>query len=478
MNIYNYNTNKDSYHLSNITNKNIKPNLISSYMQCFKKNKEVMPSNKTKKNNDTTFKTNKLIVDINNLNSELKDITGQISYYKEEIKELFTRSNAKEAKLKSYITLLTKKISDKDTIKIDSNIILKQNEIESLIENMQSIIKKEIVYTRNEMEREINQKFIDAEKNQNDLMNDKIEEQKKVLEKMNKTREEIEFIRKDFERINIECDNLTKEHEHLKVLHSSLEEDNQCLIDKINNLKNEYIKMKNNHKIILNDQKHIIEEIEDIFNSDILSNSNKNEYKEDEYKEDESIEDQSIKSNNKNDVLLESKKENSFCSDNANSIKIVNNIDDNKFIKNMEINNNIDHNSINKYEDNNNNLNSINSIKQKIDFYKKENKELRKIQTNEMKKQNEAQQLMQKCIEDLKYDLVKVNKEIIYLKNELSSNIGFKKTINISSSEISYKTQYKENIEEKLKILTYVYDNAFQLDYFKDNTLFNNKTYN
>ena len=119
------------------------------------------------------------------------------------------------------------------------------------------------------MEKEINTKFAEAEKEQSYIMNMKIEEQKKVLDKMNKTREEIENIRSDFERINLECDKLTKEHEYLKVLLNSLEEDNICLVDKINLLKEDYFKLKHTHRQVFIEQEDLVNKIEKVIGSDI-----------------------------------------------------------------------------------------------------------------------------------------------------------------------------------------------------------------
>lgn len=382
--------------------------------------------------------------EIEKLELELKGVTDEIKEYQLQIKELFTRSNSKETQLKSYIAKLTNSINEMN-VKIDSSVLNKKDEIEELIVVLQEIIKNEINFTKVEMEKEINSKFTQAEKEQNQLMTMKIEEQKKVLEKMNKTRKEIEGIRFEFEKINVQCDRLGKEHSTLKTLLSSLEEDNICMVEKINSLKEEYFKLKLAHKKVFKEQSELVGKIEEIFGIDTsLNNShNDSEVEENQKKMIKSYEDfvEYRKINEKDDL-------NSFNSK-SNISKVKN--------KEFEVRNGVEDDHIKKAKE------DIKSIKNNIKQVENKNKTLKKEYLKEFQMKNEAQQLMQKCIEDLKFDFVKVTKDIsLFNKN----GKGF------SITEMSSKMKYKEDLEDKLKIMTFVYDNAFMYDELIKNSFF------
>lgn len=417
-----------------------------------KKKSYLVTMNKTKKDMKEIEKIIERKREVDKLDHDLNKVTEQINSYKSEIKMLFTRSNAKETQLKSYIAKLSNEIMEKN-VNIDPLIINKTEDVDNLISEVQSIIKKEIIYTKNEMEREINKKFSEAEKNQTDLMNAKIQEQKKVLEKMNKTREEIESIRFDFERINLECDKLTKEHESLKILLSSLEEDNICLVDKINLLKEEYFNLKVAHKKVFSKQTELVERIEEMIGADV------------------SLKERSDSEEDSNEKILNFEREETNQIQTINSPKneIFNINTNNTFNsltnRSMKSPLNINNNKINQLKDNPEQM--IPVIKKELENIQNENKKIKKQYIKEFQQKNEAQQLMQKCIEDLKFDLVKVTKEITFLKNEMAM------ANTISLSELNSKLQYKVSLEEKLKIMTFVYDNAFLSENFKNNTFFN-----
>jgi hypothetical protein len=112
----------------------------------------------------------------------------------------------------------------------------------------------------------------------------------------------------------------------------------------------------------------------------------------------------------------------------------------------------------------------INQLKQSIKNVKNEYKNLSNVYVDEIKQKNEAQQLLQKCIEDLKFEISKTMKDISnYNKLHLTLNKknGFEELLNA-------KTMHLTNLENKLKILTFVYDNGFQNAQMKKNKLFQN----
>lgn len=426
-----------------------------------KKKSYVVALNKTKKDVREIEKLIEGKREKDKLEHDLEKVNNQISSYKAEIKRLFTRSNAKETNLKNYIAKLNS-IIEQRSVPVDPAIEMKHKEIETLIGDVQNMIKKEINHTKNEMEREIDKKFADAEKAQAELIKSKKEEQKKVLEKMNKTRVEIESIRYDFERINIQCDKLTKEHESLRVLSSSLEEDNLCLVEKINRLKEEYVNLKINHKAIFKKNPELVNSIEKVIGADLQTNDRLSDDENDDiYNRSGRLASRDFEDNNRSHVRATSqmnKPEKEL--DKSNTFESLTNKSDDEFFEGKE-----------KREVKLENMKPdeiINVIKSEISAFEHENKELQRQNVRELQKKNEAQQLMQKCIEDLKFDLVKVTKEINLLRSEsITTRHG-----SISLSELSSKLQFKADLEQKLKILTFVYDNAFQYDSFKKNTLF------
>lgn len=444
--------------------------------------------------------------DIEKLQGDLAVMNKEINYLKAEIKRLFKRSNTKETELKNYIAKLNSKIVNKETITVDPEIDGKQSNIEHLIVEIQDLIKKEIIYTKNELEKEINNKFQEAEKNQNALMASKIADQKRILEKMNKTREEIELIRFDFDRINMECDQLSKKYETLKIELSSIEEDNFCLVQKIEDLKQEYKTLRKEHENIFAKNKELVGEIDKMFES-VSNEENENISESDKKskskskksksrsrgrsKKDNNISNSDFENENssenefktgKNKILKENKNTNSH-NDDDESLKsfieedkdLKNNLDNDK--NKVEIKNKID--DLTEEE-------VIDVIKKEISDLESENKQLNKDYVKEIVMKNEAQQLMQKCIEDLKFELVKVNKDISILTNNNSrsnsstsnsqfilGSIGNKSSLGHVSigRELSTKLTYKTNLEHKLKVMTFVYDNAFNFELFKKNKL-------
>lgn len=460
--------------------------------------------------------------EIEKLQIDLTSMNKEINFLKSEIKRLFKRSNTKETELKNYIAKLNSKIVNKETIILDPEIDGKQSNIENLIVEIQDLIKKEIVYTKNELEKEINNKFQEAEKNQNALMASKIADQKRILEKMNKTREEIELIRFDFDRINMECDQLSKKYETLKIELNSIEEDNFCLVQKIEDLKQEYKSLRKEHENIFLKNKELVGEIDKMFES--VSNEENENISESDKKSKKSKSKISKKSKSRSKSKGRSRKDNNnsnsdFENENSseNEFKTVKNFNNNLLKKNQEQEKEDDTKSkddeslksfVDEYSKNINNENKldhkynekvlknkiddlseeeiIDVIKKEISDLEAENKQLNKEYIQEIVMKNEAQQLMQKCIEDLKFELVKVNKDISVLTNNnarsnssisnsqhILGSIGNKSSLGHISvgRELSTKLSYRVNLEHKLKVMTFVYDNAFNYELFKKNKL-------
>ena len=77
----------------------------------------------------------------------------------------------------------------------------------------------------------------------------------------------------------------------------------------------------------------------------------------------------------------------------------------------IEINSNNLNNDYNKLQKDQNEK-IINSLKHKIKSIKTETKKTGFAHSEEIKQKNESQQLLQKCIEDLKFDINKIQKDI------------------------------------------------------------------
>ena len=67
------------------------------------------------------------------------------------------------------------------------------------------------------MEKELGERFAEAEQRQKQLMNVKVEQQKKIFDRMNNTKSQLEKIVKKFSITNKICEKLDKENENLKL---------------------------------------------------------------------------------------------------------------------------------------------------------------------------------------------------------------------------------------------------------------------
>jgi hypothetical protein len=175
---------------------------------------------------------------VESLKSKLTDKKQEIERYKQEINRIFKKSNMKETELKKYIAGLNSKIMNID-VKNGDEIDENCNQIMEMIGSIQEKIKIEINYTKQEMEKEVLYRFMEAEHKQQNLLNEKTEEQKRIISKMNFTRLEIEKIRKLFADTNSECENLTKENDNLKMAYQILEDDKRSYSKKLKQLQKE-----------------------------------------------------------------------------------------------------------------------------------------------------------------------------------------------------------------------------------------------
>lgn len=401
--------------------------------------------------------------------TKLNEKRQEILDIKEEIKKLFTKSNNKESELKNYIANLNSKLLNVD-VPYDDRIDEMHKSIMTMISDIQEKVKMEINFTKKEMEREVVNKFMEAEQKQHKLMTEKIEEQKKVFERMNNTRVEIEKIRKHFEHTNSQCENLTKENENLRINLQSLEEDNESLEKKLALLRKEYIQLAKEHKFLFKN-----EEVENPFNINF-------EDEEDDLRANDKELSASVSGN---------KKINSSMRGGRMSFDLEEHEKGHDLFKKEPTatfnsqhltakNTNLRKESEDVYINRNQNEpysspdTLIEVLRENIKQVKTEYKILHKNHIEELRQRNEAQQLIQKCIEDLKLEITKTVKDI----NNFTK-AGFSLTVSRKFDEqLAAKQNHLNNLENKIKILTFVYDNGFQNTKMKKNKLFSSKNKN
>jgi hypothetical protein len=366
------------------------------------------PRGKKLKDHEEFLAKKNLINETNLLNKQLAVSQNRLNELNEKIGIHFQKANKKETNLKNYIVDLNVKLYENKGVELDNKIENLHNEIINTIGDIQDKVRDQIEYTRKQMEKEVTYKFNEAELKQKDLMNQKIEQQKKVFDRMNYTKGELEKIIKKFEQTNNQCEEYIKENTNLKV---------QLEITKKSNLKLEeqLEKLKNTHKKIENDYNTILNE--------------------------------SIKKEDRNDFLIESyenRKVNNFNSNptfklQLSSSQAIPPIND----------------SINKTDQNQtqNYYSTLTKLREKVEKSKRNYNKIYREYIENQKKKTEAQQLIQKCIEDIQIQLNVANNKLKEQNNNMNTYTN--------NENINYKEMIKI-LERKLKILTFIYDNGIQ----------------
>ena len=442
-----------------------------------------VPKGKTQKklqDHEEYMVKKELINENEKLTKQLKELNARVELRNNNLLTHFIKSSTKESHLKEYIDQLTNKLFEGDlkyATEFDRKVCEIHSEIIHSIENIQDKVKKEIEKTKSEMEKELSERFAEAESRQKQLMNIKVEQQRKVFDRMNNTKAELEKIVKKFAVTNRVCEKLDKENENLKLeleissnLNNMLEKQLMKLQKENNKIEKEYNEIGDN----------LIEE-----------------NKEDNKNEDKSI--RSLMINKELDGLLKRKKENNTTlqfksilnkEKNYNPYKIFDNIP-NKINQNFketfsfEKLNNLYTNTHTNTTFNNNNISKrifssrtnkrgmsatterelltpnkieIKKLKVELEELQNEYNQLYKKYIKEQKEKTDAQQLLQKCIEDIQIQLFQTNKKYNEEKKENIDDMERKKLI--------------VSLEEKLKVLTFIYDNGIQNINYEKSSLF------
>ena len=353
----------------------------------------------------------------------------EIDIERQQIATLFIESNTKQSILKDYINYINNKIFSGKT-EISKSIETKAEDIEKAIEELQSKMQIVIKYTKSEMDHQISQKFKDAEKRQRIKMLNKIEEGNDIIRNLNNMRLELEQLKIEFEEMNTKCEKYIEQNEKLKVDLSDQKSDNKNLEKKLNQIIKENQDLKNKYSKEFKQRGKSFDE--NVINDN--NNSNRDNNVNDNF---------SNKSEKDQDVYSSREEENK-----NNDIK-----DNNNNEETDNDNENINKENVEQYYPHN----LIVILKETIKAFHKDINELIVKITDEKKERNEASQLLQKCIDD-------INSEIKSLtRNSLLPNI--KSNYLTYGYDNSIKSPNQEKVTElemKLVVLTFIYDNIFQ----------------
>ena len=406
-----------------------------------------------------------LIIENEKLGKQLKELNAKVEVKNNELLTHFIKSSTKETHLKEYIDNLTNKLFEGDlkyATEFDKKVCEIHSEIIQSIENIQEKVKKQREKTKGEMEKELSDRFADAELRQKQLMNVKVEQQRKIFDRMNNTKSQLEKIVKNFSATNKICERLDKENENLKIeldissnLNKMLEKqliklqkENEKVEAEYNEIGENLIEENNKNdgrsirSIIIN------KELDDIINKKTKPNEQlrfQNLLKKDNYNQYKIFDNfpNKINQNFKEGFSLDKLKnlqtsthKNTFFKDKTKM-----------FLKNkinkrgMSAKNEREFLTPNKIE--------IKNLKLELETIQNEYNQIYKQFIKEQKEKTDAQQLLQKCIEDIQIQLSQTNKKIKEQK------------MNGEIKEENAK-RLLVPLEEKLKVLTFIYDNGIQ----------------
>ena len=408
-----------------------------------------------------------LLIENERLTKQLKELNTKCDLRNNDLLNHFIKSSTKETHLREYVDELTDKLFEGDVkyaTEYDKKICELHSEIIQTIENIQDKVKKEIEKTKGEMEKELGERFAEAELKQRKLMDIKVDQQKKVFDRMNYTKSELEKIVKKFSETNSMCEKLAKENEKLKLdLETSinlnkmlekqlmkLQKENNRVEADYNDIANNFVEENNNESKSLRTK---------MFNKDF---------------------EQKVKINNNNFKPLENFKQNK----NQNPYKIFDSIPINNINKNDKALSTEKLNNINIYTNTHTNTNAneksdlylkhkistrgisantyrenltpnqieIKNLKIELEKTQKEYNKIYKKYIESQKIKTDAQQLLQKCIEDVQIQLSQTNLKY----NEQIQNGR------LPEDESNNIKDLKKSLEQKLKVLTFIYDNGIQ----------------
>ena len=412
-----------------------------------------------------------LLIENEKLTKQLKELNTKCDLRNNDLLNHFIKSSTKEAHLREYIDELTDKLFEGDVkyaTEYDKKICELHSEIIQTIENIQDKVKKEIEKTKGEMEMELGERFAEAELKQKKLMDIKVDQQKKVFERMNYTKNELEKIVRKFSETNNMCEKLAKENEKLKLdLETSinlnkmlekqlmkLQKENNRVESDYNNIANNLVEGNNNESknlriMMLNKDIQQKQKIKTSYrpleNFQIPKNKNP-------YKLFESLPINKINRNEKTFSLDKLNKLNNIYSNTHSNTNINTNAKEKTdiYLKNKINMRGISANAC-KEKISPNQI-EIKKLKMELEKTQKEYNKIYKKYIESQKIKTDAQQLLQKCIEDVQIQLSQTN--LKYNEQTQNGKLSEEESNNIKSLIYS--------LEQKLKVLTFIYDNGIQ----------------
>ena len=407
----------------------------------------------------------KLLIENEKLTKQLKELNEKCDLRNNDLLTHFIKSSTKETHLKEYVDELTDKLFEGDVkyaTEYDKKICELHSEIIQTIENIQEKVKKEIEKTKGEMEKELGERFAEAEMKQRKLMDIKVEQQKKVFDRMNYTKNELEKIVKKFSETNNMCEKLAKENDKLKLdLETSINL-NKMLEKQLMKLQKENNRVETDYNNIAN---NLIEENNEnkslrtmMLNKDFQQKSKINTYikplenfqipkKENPYKLFDSL---PINNINKNEKTYSLEKLNNIYTNIHTNANMNKNEKSDLYLKNKKNKRGV---SANTYREKlTPNQIEIKNLKMELEKTQKEYNKIYKKYIESQKIKTDAQQLLQKCIEDVQIQLSQTN--VKYNEQIQNGKLSEEENRNIKLLTAS--------LEQKLKVLTFIYDNGIQ----------------
>jgi hypothetical protein len=314
------------------------------------------------------------------------------------------------------------------------------------------------------MEKELGERFAEAELKQKKLMDIKVDQQKKVFDRMNYTKTELEKIVKKFSETNNMCEKLAKENEKLKLdLETSinlnkmlekqlmkLQKENNRVESDYNNIANNLIEGSNESKSLrtmmlnkdIQQKQKINTSYKPLENFQIPKNKNP-------YKLFDSL---PINKINKNEKTFSLDKLNNIYTNTHINTNINTNINEKSdiYLKNKKSLRGISANACK--EKMTPNQIEIKKLKMELEKTQKEYNKIYKKYIESQKIKTDAQQLLQKCIEDVQIQLSQTNTKYNELIQSGKQN----------EEETNDVMSLKKTLEQKLKVLTFIYDNGIQ----------------
>ena len=349
--------------------------------------------------------------------SESKEIKKYISEINKQKEKIYEHYFKVEKELLEYIALLQTKIyplkrNESDLKEMNENIL-------NMLEYFKKKKLKVLQNDKNELEMVLYKYQSKKDKERTNNLHLKYKQDLNLFQSTEKLVKEITNFLPTFRKLEKECNKLEQINTNLRVKYDSIKVEQNCLYQILNKIKyqkedNKHENKKENKKYILLKNKSCIfkRRIKAINKNNISNNSSLNSLN--NKKNDKFFISQNYSNYNK--IYL---KKNNWPKNRCSSAKIINRNNLNIIAENDE-----------KIEFNN----QITESLKKLNYYANiKYKELQNLCAKEIKSQNNIRVLLELCVEDL-------NSENKAEKNE----------------------KFKENLENKIFILSYLYDNIFK----------------